>query len=97
MEKIRYVYVIRYRVSYEDGSQSDFCGTYRVYSSLRKAIDLLELYKEIYTTKFVMAGYDIERDSSHFVDFRENGHYSFLNIHNDVKLTTYTINREILF
>lgn len=97
MEKMRYVYVIRYRVSYEDGSQPDFEYNYRVYSSLRKAIDLLELYKEIYTTKFVMAGYDIERDSSHFVDFREDGHYSFLNIHNDVKLTTYTISREILF
>ena len=66
MEKIRYVYVIRYRVSYEAGSQSDFCGTYRVYSSLRKAIDLLELYKEIYTTKFVMAGYDIVIDNISF-------------------------------
>ena len=88
MEKIRYVYVVRYRVSYEDGSQSDFCGTYRVYSSLRKAIDLLELYKEIY---------DIERDSSHFVDFREDGLYSFLNICDGVKLITYTINRNILF
>lgn len=97
MDKMRYVYVIRYRVNYEDGSQSDLEYNYRVYSSLRKAIDLLELYKEIYTTKFVMAGYDIERDSSHFVDFREDGHYSFLNIKNDVKLTTYTINREILF
>ena len=97
MEKMRYVYVIRYRVSYEDGSQPDLEYNYRVYSSLRKAIDLLELYKEIYTTKFVMAGYDIERDSSHFVDFHKDGHYSFLNIKNDVKLTTYTINREILF
>ena len=97
MEKIRYVYVVRYRVSYEDGSQSDFCGTYRVYSSLRKAIDLLELYKEIYTTRFVMAGYDIERDSSHFVDFREDGLYSFLNICDGVKLITYTIDRNILF
>lgn len=97
MEKMRYVYVIRCKEKFEDGSESDFEWNYRVYSSLRKAIDLLELYKEIYTTKFVMAGYDIERDSSHFVDFREDGHYSFLNIKNDVKLTTYTISREILF
>ena len=97
MEKMRYVYVVRCEVKFSDGSQSDLCYNYRVYSSLRKAIDLLELYKEIYTTKFVMAGYDIERDSSHFVDFREDGHYSFLNIKNDVKLTTYTISREILF
>lgn len=97
MEKMRYVYIIRCEVKFSDGSQSDLCYNYRVYSSLRKAIDLLELYKEIYTTKFVMAGYDIERDSSHFVDFREDGHYSFLNVKNDVKLTTYTINRERLF
>ena len=97
MNKMRYVYVIRCKEKFEDGSHSDLEYVYRVYSSLRKAIDLLELYKEIYTTKFVMAGYDIERDSSHFVDFREDGHYSFLNIKNDVKLTTYTINREILF
>lgn len=97
MEKMRYVYIIRCAVKFSDGSQSDVEYVYRVYSSLRKAIDLLELYKEIYTTKFVMAGYDIERDSSHFVDFREDGHYSFLNIKDEVKLTTYTINREILF
>ena len=97
MNKKRYVYVIRCEVKFEDGSQSDFGYIYRVYSSLRKAIDLLELYKEIFTTKFVMAGYDIERDSSHFVDFHEDGHYSLLNIINGVKLTTYTINREILF
>lgn len=97
MEKMRYVYIIRCEVKFKDGSQSDFGYNYRVYSSLRKALDCLELYKEIYTTKFVMAGYDIERDSSHFVDFREDGHYSFLNIYDDVKLTTYTINREILF
>ena len=97
MEKMRYVYVIRCVVKFSDGSEEDAEYIYRVYTSLRKAIDLLELYKEIYTTKFVMAGYDIERDSSHFVDFCENGHYSFLNIKNDVKLTTYTISREILF
>ena len=97
MEKMRYVYVVRCGVKFEDGSQSDFEYVYRVYSSLRKALDLLELYKEIYTTKFVMAGYDIERDSSHFVDFRNDGHYSFLNIKDEVKLPTYTINREILF
>ena len=97
MDKMRYVYVIRCAVKFSDGSHSDFEYVYRVYSSLRKALDCLELYKEIYTTKFVMAGYDIERDSSHFVDFSEEGYYSFLNIHNDVKLTTYTINREILF
>ena len=97
MKKMRYVYVIRCVVKFSDGSQTDFEYIYRVYSSLRKAIDVLELYKEIYTTKFVMAGYDIERDVTHRVDYREDGHYSFLNIKNDVKLTTYTINREILF
>ncbi len=94
---MRCVYIIRCAVKFSDGSQSDFEYVYRVYSSLRKAIDLLESYKEMYTTKFVMAGYDIERDSSHFVDFREDGHYSFLNIKNDIKLTTYKINRAILY
>ena len=97
MKKMRYVYVIRCTVKFSDGSKPDAEYIYRVYSSLRKAIDLLELYKEIFTTKFVMAGYDIERDSYHFVDFHEDGRYSFLNIHNDVKLTTYAISREILF
>ena len=97
MEKMRYVYVIRCTVKFEDGSKADAEYIYRVYSSLRKALDCLELYKEIFTTKFVMAGYDIERDVTHRVDYLEDGHYSFLNIKNDVKLTTYTINREILF
>ena len=97
MEKMRYVYVVRCEVKFSDGSQSDLCYNYRVYSSLRKAIDLLELYKEIYTAKFIMAGYDIERDVTHRVDYLEDGRYGFLNIHDDVKLTTYTINREILF
>ena len=94
---MRYVYVIRCWVRFEDGSQSDLCYNYRVYSSLRKAIDLLELYKEINTAELLNAGYDIERDVTHWVYYREDGHYSFLNIKNDVKLTTYTINREILF
>ena len=97
MEKMRYVYIIRCTVKFEDGSKADAEYIYRVYSSLRKALDCLELYKEIFTTKFVMAGYDIERDSSHFVDFHNDGRYSFLNIHDDVKLTTYKISREILF
>lgn len=97
MEKMRYVYVIRCEVKFEDGSQSNFGYNYRVYSSLRKALDCLEFYKEIYTTKFVMAGYDIERDATHCVDYHEDGHYRFLNIRDGVKLTTYTINREILF
>lgn len=97
MEKSRYVYVIRCEVNFKDGSQSDFGYNYRVYSSLRKALDCLKLYKEIYTAELLSAGYDIERDVTHFVDYRENGHYSFLNINNDVNLTTYTISREILF
>lgn len=97
MEKMRYVYVIRCEEKFKDGSQSDFGYNYRVFSSLHKAIDLLELYNEIFTTKFVMAGYDIERDSSHFVNFHKDGRYSFLNIYNDVNLTTYAISREILF
>lgn len=94
---MRYVYIIRCEVKFSDGSQSDLCYNYRVYSSLRKALDCLELYKEIYTAELLSSGYDIERDVTHFVDYHEDGHYSFLNIHNDVKLTTYTISREILF
>ena len=97
MNKMRYVYVIRCTVKFSDGSKADAEYIYRVYTSLRKAIDLLELYKEIYTAELLSAGYDIEHDVTHFVDFREDGHYSFLNIRNGVKLTTYTINREILF
>lgn len=97
MEKMRYVYVIRCKVRFEDGSQLDFGYNYRVYSSLRKAIDLLSFYKEIYTTQFNMAGYDVECDATHWVDYREDGYNSFLNIKNGIKLTTYTINREILF
>ena len=97
MNKMRYVYVIRCEVKFKDGSQSDFGYIYRVYSSLRKALDCLECYKEIYTAELLNAGYDIEYDVNHWVDYREDGHYSFLNIKNDVKLTTYTINREILF
>lgn len=80
-----------------DGSQPDVEYVYRVYSSLRKALDCLESYKEIYTAKLLSAGYDIERDVTHWVDYREDGHYSFLNIKNDIKLTTYKINREILY
>lgn len=97
MEKMRYVYIIRCEVKFSDGSQSDFGYNYRVYSSLRKAIDCLELYREIYTAELLNAGYDIDYDINHFVDYREDGRYSFLNIKNDVKLTTYMINREILF
>lgn len=97
MEKMRYVYIIRCAVKFLDGSQQDVEYVYRVYSSLRKALDYLELYKEIYTAELLSAGYDIERDVTHFVDYREDGHYSFLNIKNDIKLTTYTISREILF
>ena len=97
MNKMRYVYVIRCGVKFEDGSQSDFEYIYRVYSSLRKALDCLELYKEIYTAELLNAGYDIERDVTHWVDYREDGHYSLLNIRNGVKLTTYTISREILY
>ena len=97
MNKMRYVYVIRCKDKFEDGSHSDLEYVYRVYSSLRKAIDLLELYKELWTAEFLRCGYDVDSDCSHWVDYREDGHYSFLNIKNDVKLTTYMINREILF
>lgn len=97
MEKIRYVYVIRCNVKFADGSHPDSEFIFRVYSSLRKALDYLELYNEIYTTKFLFAGNDIERDDKRWVDFVEDGNHSYLMIRNDVKLTTYTINREILF
>ena len=97
MDKMRYVYVIRCEVKFEDGSQPDFGYIYRVYSSLRKALDCLELYKQIYTAELLSSGYDIERDVTHWVDYREDGHYSFLNIKNDVKLTTYKISRERLY
>ena len=94
---MRYVYVIRCKVKFEDGSQSDFEYNYRVYSSLRKAIDLLEFYNELYIAQFNMAGYDVECDATHWVDLRKDCYNSFLNISNGVKLTTYTIDREILF
>lgn len=97
MNKMRCVYVIRCKKKFKDGSRSDFEYVYRVYSSLRKALDCLESFNEIYTAELLSAGYDIERDVNHWVDYREDGHHSFLNIKNDVKLTTYTINREILF
>ena len=97
MDKMRYVYVIRCEVKFEDGSQSDFGYIYRVYSSLRKALNFLELNKELYTAEFLRCGYDVDSDVNHWIDYREDGHYSFLNIKNDVKLTTYTINREILY
>lgn len=97
MDKMRYVYVIRCEVKFKDGSQSDFGYNYRVYSSLRKALDWLELYKEIYTAELLNAGYDVENDVTHYVDYREDGHYSLLNIRDGIKLTTYTISREILF
>lgn len=97
MERMRYVYVIRCKVKFEDSSQSDFEYTYRVYSSLRKAIDFLSFYKEMYITKFNMAGYDVERDVYHWVDYREDGYYSHLTIKNGCKIKTYQIDREILF
>lgn len=97
MDKKNYVYVIRLEVKFSDGSQEDLCCNYRVYSSLRKAIDCLKLYKEIYTAELLNAGYDVDSDGSHWVDYREDGDYSLLNIMDGVKLTTYTINREILF
>ena len=56
---MRYVYIIRCKVSFEDGSQSDFEYNYRVYSSLRKAIDLLEFHKELWIAQFYMSGYDV--------------------------------------
>lgn len=97
MAKRSYVYVIRYELRFEDGSQEDFRGIYRVYSSLRKAIDLLKLYEDMHTNEFKSFGYDVENDSTHWVDFRYDDYYSSLVIKNGVKLTTYTISREILF
>lgn len=70
MDKKKYVYVIRLNVRFDDSSQSDVEYNYRVYSSLRKAIDCLELYKEIYTAELLNAGYDVESDVTHYVDYR---------------------------
>ena len=96
MGKMRYVYIIRCKVKFEDYNSQDYEYTFQVHSSLRKAIDLLSFYKEMYITKFNMAGYDVECDATHWVDYREDGYNSFLNIKDGIKLTTYTINRKIL-
>lgn len=97
MERIRYVYVIRCKHRFEDNSSEDFEFVWRVYSSLRKAQDCLELYKEIYTAELLNAGYDVYCDINHWVDYREDGHYSSLTFKNGCSIKTYQINREILY
>lgn len=93
----KYVYVIKCSHRFEDGSSEDFEYVWRVYSSLRKAQDCLGLWKEIYTALFLSAGYDVECDLNHWVDYHEDGHYSRLNVKNGCELKTYQISRELLF
>lgn len=93
----KYVYLIRCKHRFEDGSSEDFEYVWRVYSSLRKAKSNLELWKEIYTAQFLNAGYDVDTDLNHWVDYREDGYYSYMNIRNGNELKTYQISREILF
>lgn len=93
----KYVYLIRCTHRFEDGSSEDFSYTWRVYSSLRKAQSNLELWKEIYTAELLNAGYDVECDVNHWVDYREDGYYSRLIVKKGCELKTYHISREILF
>lgn len=95
--KTKYVYIIRFKHEISGDGSKDFECVYRVYSSLRKAQDCLECYKEIYTAKLLNAGYDIERDVDHWVDYREDGHYSYLCVKDGCDTKTYAISREILF
>jgi hypothetical protein len=97
MEKMRYVYVIRCNVRFEDYSSEDFEYVWRVYSSLRKAFDCLELYKEIHTAELLNAGYDVVGDINHWVDLCKDGHYSHLTVKKGCNIKTYQISREILF
>jgi hypothetical protein len=93
----KYVYLIRCTHRFEDKSSEDFEYIWRVYSSLRKAQDCLELYKEIYTAELLNGGYDIDCDVNHWVDYREDGYYSSLTFKNGCSIKTYQISRELLF
>lgn len=93
----KYVYVIKCSHRFEDGSSEDFSYVWRVYSSLRKAKSNLELWKEIHTAEFLRAGYDVDTDLNHWVDYREDGYYSSLTIKNGCSIKDYRISREILF
>lgn len=93
----KYVYLIRCKHRFEDGSSADFEYVWRVYSSLRKAQDCLELWKEIYTAEFLNAEYDVDTDIDHWVDYKKDGYYSHMTIRNGSELKTYTISRELLF
>lgn len=97
MNKSRYVYVIRCKVTFKDGSHKDYEYIDSVHSSLRKALDYLNFRKVMFIDIFTELGYDIERDAKHWVDFRKDGYHSFINIMNDVNLTTYAISKEILY
>lgn len=93
----KYVYFIRCTHRFEDGSSEDFSYIWRVYSSLRKAKSNLELWKEIYTAELLRAGYDIDCDVNHWVDYHEEGCYSKLIFKNGCSIKYYQISREILF
>lgn len=93
----KYVYLIRCTHRFEDKSSEDFEYVWRVYSSLRKAQDCLELWKEIFTAELLRAGYDVECDINHWVDYREDGYYSSLTFKNGCSIKDYRISREILF
>ena len=93
----KYVYVIECSTRFEDGSCEDFSYIWRIYSSLRKAQDCLELWKEIYTADLLNAGYDIECDVDHWVDYSEDGCYSSLTFKNGCEIRRYSLSRKILF
>lgn len=93
----KYVYLIKSKIRFEDGSSEGFEVILRSYSSLKKAIDYLEFWKEIYEAEFRNAGYDLESDVKHWVDLRLEGAYSFLNRCNGSEIKTMSIDRIPLF
>lgn len=97
MSRLKYVYVINVSNRFTDGSSEDYSYIWRVYSSLRKAQSNLELWKEIYTAELLNAGYDVECDVDHWVDYREDGYYSSLTFKNGCSIKDYRISRELLF
>jgi hypothetical protein len=97
MAGVRYAYLIKIKQRYNDGIGDDFEFISRSYSSLRKAIDYLEFWRDIYLDEFSRSGYDVNTDASHWVDLRLSGAYSFLNRRDGNELLTMQIERVLLF